>query len=161
MTKQTVITMKQIMNNHISEIGSTSFKRAIIRQFWERLTKKSHPTKQTLKAMFDLDVNIKLLKKEGLVETENQFNSKDIKEAMEELKCEILMRLKESNIRSNLIKREITNKEVLLAYIQHFLHDELETGDIKARFGVNGAIKIDNIVNKSRIDEDFISDLLI
>ena len=161
MTKQTIITMKQIMSDHITEIGSTFSKRAIIRQFWERLTKKSHPSKQTLKAMFDLDVNMKLLKKEGLVETENQFNSKDIKEAMEELKCEILLRLKESNIRSNLIKREITKKEVLLAYIQHFLHDELETGDIKARFGVNGAIKINKIVNKSRIEEDFISDLLI
>jgi hypothetical protein len=80
---------------------------------------------------------------------------------MEELKCDILLRLKESNIRSNLIKREITKKEVLLAYIQHFLHDQLETGDIKARFGVKGAIKINKIVNKSRIEEDFISDLLI
>jgi hypothetical protein len=41
------------------------------------------------------------------------------------------------------------------------LHDELETGDIKARFGVNGAIKINKLVNESRIEEDFISDLLI
>jgi hypothetical protein len=79
MTKQTIITMKQIMSDHIKEIGSTFSKRVIIRQFWERLTKKSHPSKQTLKAMFDLDVNMKLLKKEGLVETEAQFNSKDIK----------------------------------------------------------------------------------
>ena len=96
MTKQTIITMKQIMNNHISEIGSTNSKKIIIRQFWERLTKKSRPTKQILRAMFSLDVNMKFLKKEGLVETENQFNSTDIKEAMEELRFEILMRLRES-----------------------------------------------------------------
>ena len=88
--------MKQIMNNHIPEIGSNNSKKIIIRQFWERLTKKSRPTKQILIAMFALDVNMKLLKKEGLVEKENQFNSTDIKESMEELKHEILMRLRES-----------------------------------------------------------------
>lgn len=42
---------------------------------------------------------------------------------MAELKEELMMRMKESTIRSNLIDRKIAKKDVLLAYIQHFLHE--------------------------------------
>jgi hypothetical protein len=69
--------------------------------------------------------------------------------------------MKESNIRSNLIDRDIAKKDTLLAYIHHFLHEELETGDIKARFGSHGARKIKKIMNRSKREEDFISDFLI
>jgi hypothetical protein len=86
MTKQLVITMKQIMSKTIKDFGSTSSIRNIIKQTWERLIKKTHPTKKTLKAMFDLQVDPKILKKEGLLDSENQFEHEDLQEAMQELK---------------------------------------------------------------------------
>ncbi len=52
-------------------------------------------------------------------------------------------------------------KDLLLAYIQHFLHEEVQGGDIKARFGPSGAIKINSILSRSKIEEDLISDFLI
>lgn len=52
----------------------------------------------------------------------------DLKEAMIELKEEILLRMRETAIRSNLSDRRIVNKDLLFAYIQHFLHEELENG---------------------------------
>lgn len=58
MTKQLVITMKQIMSKHIKEVGSTASKRTIIHNIWLKLTKKKHPTKLTLKLVFDTDVNV-------------------------------------------------------------------------------------------------------
>ena len=69
---------------------------------------------------------------------------------MQELKDELVMRMKESNIRSNLIDRDIAKKDVLLAYIQHFIHEELKGGEIKARFGPSGSKKIKKIVNQTR-----------
>jgi hypothetical protein len=69
---------------------------------------------------------------------------------MAELKEELLMRMKESNIRSNLIDRKIVKKDILFAYIQHFLHEELEIGAIKARFGSHGANKIKKILSRSK-----------
>lgn len=86
MTKQLVITMKQVMAKYIKNIGSTASIRNTIKKVWEKLTKKSHPTKQTLRVMFDSDITSKVLKREGLVETEDQFNSEDFKLAMIELK---------------------------------------------------------------------------
>ena len=74
--------MKQIMSKTIKDFGSTSKIRKIIKQIWERLIKKSHPTKKTLKAMFDIQVDSKILKKEGLIDSENQFEAGDIQEAM-------------------------------------------------------------------------------
>lgn len=86
MTKQLVITMKQIMNRYIKDLGSTNTINNVIRRVWEKLIKKNHPRKQTLIAMFDSEVNEKILKKEGLIETEDQFNIEDFKLAMNELK---------------------------------------------------------------------------
>lgn len=86
MTKQLVITMKQIMSKTMKDFGSNSNIRKIIKQIWERLIKKTHPTKKTLKAMFDLQVNSKILKKEGLIDSEDQFEAEDFQEAMQELK---------------------------------------------------------------------------
>ena len=57
MTKQLVITMKQIMSKYIKEVGSTVSKRTIIQNIWLKLTKKKHPTKLTLKLIFDMEVN--------------------------------------------------------------------------------------------------------
>jgi hypothetical protein len=82
MTKQLVITIKQIMAKFIKDLGSTATVRNIIKQLWERLIKKSHPTKQTLKAMFDPQVNTTILKKEGFMESEDQFEVEDLQEAM-------------------------------------------------------------------------------
>lgn len=123
MTKQLVITMKQIMSKYIKDIGSTASKRTIIQNIWLKLTKKKHPTKLTLKLIFDMEVNVELLKKEELIESATQFNCEEFREAMVELKEELIMRMKESTIRSNLIDRKIAKKDVLLAYIQHFLHE--------------------------------------
>jgi hypothetical protein len=49
-----------------------------------------------------------------------------------------------------LIDRKIANKELLLAYIQHFLHEELQGGDIKARFGPSGANKINSMLSRKK-----------
>lgn len=63
MTKQLIITMKQIMSKYISQVGSTSSKRVIIKNVWSKLTEKKHPTKFILKLIFDPQVNPLLLKK--------------------------------------------------------------------------------------------------
>jgi hypothetical protein len=159
MTKQLLITMKQIMSKYIKDIGSTHSKRAIIRSTWEKLTKMTR--KLTLKLVFDSNVDAKLLKKEGLIDSVDSFNAEDFRLAMCELKDELIVRMKESVIRSNLIDRKIAKKDALFAYIHHFLHDELETGDIKARFGSNGSTQINKILNRTKREEDFISDFLI
>jgi hypothetical protein len=67
---------------------------------------------------------------------------------MAELKDELLMRMREGKIRSNLIDRKIVKKDILFGYIQHFLHEELEIGVIKARFGSHGANKIKMILSR-------------
>ncbi len=86
MTKQLVITIKQIMAKFIKDLGSTATIRAIIKQLWEKLIKKSHPTKQALKAILDPQVNLKILKKEGFIKSEDQFELEDLQEAAQELK---------------------------------------------------------------------------
>ena len=69
MTKQTVITMKQIMSPFINDIGSSFNNRKIIRNVWEKMTKKKHPTKSIFKLAFDPYVDPKLLEQEELIES--------------------------------------------------------------------------------------------
>lgn len=63
MTKQLVITMKQVMHETIKDFGSTLTIRRIVKNVWNKLIKQTHPNKQTLMAMFGNEINMKILKK--------------------------------------------------------------------------------------------------
>jgi len=75
---------------------------------------------------------------------------------MTELKFEILFRMRESCLMSHLCDRKIQKKERLGAYIQYFLIDELKAGKITQRFGDDASKRIEEILTKTKQQNEFI-----
>lgn len=156
MVKQLIISMKQMVTRHITEIGTTHAIKTVIRDTWKVFTAVKHPTKEILRAMFDNEINRKLLEKVGLWSIAQKFDLSTYAEAMNELKLEILFRMRESCLLSHLSDRKIQKRERLGAYIQYFLADEMKAGKITHRFGESASRRIEEILAQTREQNDFI-----
>jgi hypothetical protein len=156
MVKQLIISMKKMVTRHIGEIGTTHTIKTVIRETWKVFTAVKHPTKEILRAMFDTAINRRLLEKVGLWSMVQRFDLSVYAEAMNELKLEILFRMRESCLLSHLSDRKIQKKERLGAYIQYFLNDEMKSGKVTHRFGESASRRIEEILAQTRRENDFI-----
>jgi lysophospholipid acyltransferase (LPLAT)-like uncharacterized protein len=71
------------------------------------------PNKEILKALFDEEINLKLIKKYGFDNVVGSHGIEVFKEAVEAIKNEILYRMKSESIKSHLLDRRVRNKERL------------------------------------------------
>jgi hypothetical protein len=58
-----IITIKHMLDEHIENIGSGSYIRLIIKKVWEIFIKIKNPNKEILKAMFNKNLDLNILKK--------------------------------------------------------------------------------------------------
>lgn len=68
-----IITIKNMMWNHIENIGSNSYIRTIIRKAWQIFVSIKNPNKEILKALFNEKLDLKTLKKLNLLDLVNEF----------------------------------------------------------------------------------------
>lgn len=123
MVKQMIITIKNMMGNHIENIGSHSYTRKIIKRVWSIFINIKNPNKEILKVMFNKKLDYKSLKKLNMLDLVNDFGEKSYQDAMNDLKQEITMRMKGESIKSHLLDRNIKKKDRLAAYILYFIEE--------------------------------------
>ena len=134
MVKQLIITMRQMMGKYIHDVGCNYNSRQIISAVWKVFETTKTPNKDILRAMFDREVNKKLIEKVDLSSIVNQYGTYEFLNAMEELRADLLLRMRSENLKTHLFNRSISKKERLTAYIQYFVEDELRGGKISSRF---------------------------
>jgi len=76
--------------------------------------------------------------------------------AMEELRLEIMFRMRGESLKSHLFNRVIQKKDRLAAYVQYFLEVELKTGKISGRFSDAAGKRIDEILRSKKEQDEFI-----
>jgi len=62
-----IITIKNMMGNHIDNIGSSNYTRKIIKKVWNIFINTKNPNKEILKAMFNEKMDHKILTKMKLI----------------------------------------------------------------------------------------------
>ena len=71
--------------------------------------------------MFDRELNKKLVEKVRLGPIVNNYGAYAFQNAMEELRMDILLRMRTESVKSHLFNRNIQKKDRLTAYIQYFV----------------------------------------
>jgi len=84
--------------------------------------------------MFAKDVNKKLMEKVGLNSILMSYGNYEYLNAMEELRIDLLYKMRSESLKAHMFKRSIQRKERLVAYIQYFIEEELKYGIISSRF---------------------------
>ena len=115
--------MKQMVGKFIEDIGCSHSSRKIITETWRVLEKVKCPSKELLKAMFDRELNKRLVEKVGLSSIVNSYGVYAFQSAMEELKMDLLLRMRSESVKSHLFNRSIQKKDRLAAYIQYFVEE--------------------------------------
>lgn len=73
--------------------------------------------------MFNIEVNNKLIDKAGLSSIVSQYGKYEYLNAMEELRSDIVLRMRSENLKTHLFSRNISKKDRLTAYIQYFVEE--------------------------------------
>lgn len=109
----------------VCDVGCSHTTRQIIGAVWKVFYTTKSLNKDILRAMFDFEANInnKLLEKVGLGSIVNQYGTYEYQNAMEELRNDILLRMRTENLKTHLFSRSISKKEMLTAYIQYFVEE--------------------------------------
>lgn len=84
--------------------------------------------------MFNRDVNKKLMEKVGLSSVLSKYGSYEYLHAMDELRVDIMFKMRSENLKSHMLDRNLKKKDRLIAYAQYFVEDELRSGIISSRF---------------------------
>ena len=134
MVKQLVITIRQMVGKYIPDVGCSFTSRSIISEVWKVFEKTKNPNKEILKAMFNREVNQKTVEKAGLGSILKTYGSYEYTNAMEDLRVEMMFRMRSENLKSHMFGRNLQKKERLEAYVQYFVEEELKYGKISSRF---------------------------
>lgn len=122
------------MGKYIEDIGCSHVSRQIITATWKIFETTKSYNKQILKAMFDKEPNQKIIQKTGLGQIFREFGAYAFQNAMEELRLHIMLRMRSENLKSHMFNRTLSKKDILAAYVQYFIEEELRIGKISSRF---------------------------
>ena len=73
--------------------------------------------------MFGKDVNKKLMEKVGLNSILMSYGNYEYLNAMDELRTDLLFKMRSESLKAHMFKRNIQRKERLVAYIQYFIEE--------------------------------------
>ena len=156
MVKQLIITIKQMNGKFIEDIGCNYTSRQIISETWKIFERTKKTNKDLLKAMFDRQVNQKLINKAGLGYIFNKYGSYEYQNAMEELRTDMLLRMRTENLKSHLFNRNLKKRDHLSAYVQYFVEEQLKKGIISSRFSYSASKRMKEILKSNKSQNDFI-----
>ena len=71
--------------------------------------------------MFDKKVDKKILLRVGFADILTRFGSYEYLNAMEELRTDVLFKMRNENLKFHLLRRNISRRDRLTAYIQYFV----------------------------------------
>ena len=73
--------------------------------------------------MFNKEVNKKLMEKVGLGSVLSNYGSYEYLNAMDELRIDLLYKMRSESLRCHMFQRNIQKKERLVAYVQYFVEE--------------------------------------
>jgi hypothetical protein len=106
--------------------------------------------------MFNKELNKKLIEKVGLGSILELHGSYEFLNAMEDLKLDLVFRMRSENLKTHLLDRNIQKRERLAAYVQYFVEEELRCGKISSRFSETAGKRMEQILLSNRCQDECI-----
>lgn len=106
--------------------------------------------------MFSKDINKKLMEKTGLNSILMVYGSYEYLSAMDELRTDLVFKMRSESLKAHMFKRSIKRKERLVAYIQYFIEEELRKGVVSSRFSEAAGKRMNEILESNRTQAESI-----